>query len=106
MTELVSNKLTFFAFGTLLQPVRMVVPTSGSRPYDLTSDAARNIWFTEQIGGRLGKLQSGSEEIVEFAISANLDGILLQGVDVDALGNVWLAGLMPNRIFLPIVSKD
>ena len=61
----------------------------------LVMDAQGNVWFTERLTNRIGKLEP-SGRILEFEIPTP-DGHPL-GIDLDAQGRIWYAQRYGNRI--------
>ena len=61
----------------------------------LVMDRAGNVWFTERLTNRIGKLDRNGV-IREFAIPTK-DGYVL-GIDIDSKGNFWFAERYGNRI--------
>jgi virginiamycin B lyase len=61
----------------------------------LVMDKAGNVWFTERLTNRLGRLDTNGT-IREFQIPTK-EGYAL-GVDLDSKGNIWFAERYGNRI--------
>jgi len=66
--------------------VEYAVPTSGSRPYGITTGPDGNLWFTELSGNKVGKITT-SGAITEFSIPTAASGptYITTGPD----GNLW-----------------
>lgn len=61
----------------------------------LVMDKQGNVWFTERLAGKVGKL-SPDGKIVEFPLSSPTSGPL--GIDLDKNGNIWVAQRFANKI--------
>lgn len=61
----------------------------------LVMDKKGNIWFTERLAGKVGKL-SPDGKITEFPLSSPTSGPL--GIDIDKSGNLWIAQRYANKI--------
>ena len=86
------------------------VPTSNSNPYDVVVKQG-NVWFTEEIGRRVGEVEMQSGTIYEYGVDATLHGL-----DVDANQHIWFAEYSANKIgewkppyfykvMLPLISR-
>ena len=71
------------------------IPTNDSTPYDLTWDG-ENIWFTEYLGNKLGRLHVASEIISEYVIPTQDSGPT--GISWDADGLVWFVQRAGNNL--------
>ncbi|MBE0624939.1 MAG: hypothetical protein IH606_09020 [Burkholderiales bacterium] len=77
-----SGRLTLFA-----------IPSKGSDPYTMVSDAKGNVWFTERKIGSVAMLERASGRIVEYAIGDSPYSLTL-----DTRGNVWITRMAADRI--------
>jgi streptogramin lyase len=70
------------------------IPTAGCTAQDITTGADGNLWFTEQIGGRLGRVTT-SGVVTEYAIPGGTDPV---GITSGPDGNLWFTQAGANQI--------
>lgn len=74
------------------------LPDRRSRPRRLVIDGSGMLWYGDYSRGMLGRYDTASGEIDEWALPGGEDS-LPYGMALDARGNVWLAeGGSPNRL--------
>jgi streptogramin lyase len=106
VSELLGNRVSFYFPGTL-PGLQYPVPTPNSRPYDLAADSAGTLWFSEQRGGKLGKLvRVGAGFTITQEYAVPLPNARPEGVAVDAQDKVWLAASSWEKVYLPLVGKN
>src|SRR4051794_10270650 len=66
------------------------VPTPGSRPHDPRATHDGAIWYTGQLAGKLGRLDSKTGEIKEYDLKTPHSGP--HGLAEDRDGNIWYTG--------------
>src|SRR5437899_9006636 len=72
--------------------------TARSYPYDITTGPDGNIWFTENGGNRIGKLNPATDTITEDTISSRAGGITagpggtVWFTDGNGIGRIFPAG--------------
>lgn len=65
-----------------------VIPTVDGRPYDLAYDDSNGtIWFSEELGGKIGKLDINASTITEYQIPTAASRP--RGIDLAPDGTVW-----------------
>jgi len=107
-TELLGNHLSLIDIATNSSAAQYLIPTENSQPYDLvTTNSGNNVWFTERLGHRLGKLYNDLTgfHFIEYTLPMNISDVWLQGITIDSQGKLWLTGFEPNSIYLPLVIK-
>jgi len=102
-TELHGNHVSLFVVSTLEWGLRYTVPTNNSRPYHLDLDSAGDVWFSEQLGGKIGRLRTPMGTFTEFPVP--LPRARIQGLDVDSDDVVWLVAGRWHFVNLPIVLR-
>jgi virginiamycin B lyase len=76
--------------------VEYAVPTANSQPYDITSGPDKAIWFTEQVGNKIGRITT-TGVLAEYALPAGIT--TPQGITSGPDGALWFsAGLKVCRI--------
>jgi len=71
------------------------IPTAGSQPYGITMGPDGNVWFTEEVGNKIGRITPGSvNTIAEFPIP----GFGPQGITAGPDGNLWFTEYFANNI--------
>jgi streptogramin lyase len=106
-TQLLANKVSRILLGTFTDIVSYPVPTANSQPYDLVVDSNKDVWFTERVGGHLGRHRNGVSVLDEYAVPAYLRPIWLQGTALASQNSntIWLAGFVPHSVYLPAILK-
>ncbi len=102
-TELRGNHVSLFIVSTLEWGLRYTVPTTNSRPYNLDLDSNGDVWFGEQLGGKIGRLANSTRTFTEFPVP--LQHAHVQGLDVDANDVVWFVADTWYRVSLPVVLR-
>ena len=75
-----------------------------SRPYNLDVDSTGAVWFSEQAGGKIGRLAlTPMGTFTEFPVP--LQHGRIQGLDVDAEDVVWFVADSWSILNLPIVMR-
>ena len=77
------------------QIVEFPVPTAGSRPYTIVAGADGNLWFTESIGNKIGRVTPFGA-ITEFAVPTAGSGPY--GICVGPDGDIWFTERFGNQI--------
>ena len=72
------------------------IPTPGAVPGGITADNSGNIWFTEEISDKIGRLVPSTGDISEFQIPTN-DSIPIEEA-VDQHGVVWFTESKTGKI--------
>jgi virginiamycin B lyase len=89
---------------TLEFGLRYAVPTVNSRPYDLDVDSTGAVWFSEQFGGKIGRLVvTTTGTFTEFAVP--LPRARVQGLAVDSTDIVWFVADTWHTVYLPFVTR-
>lgn len=66
------------------------VPTKGAHPHDPAVGADGALWFTEQMGNKLGRLDPATGTFKEFPLKLEDSGP--HGLVADREGNIWFTG--------------
>lgn len=72
----------------LCQPVEFTIPTEDSFPYAIAAGPDGNLWFTENLGNKVGRITVDGE-ITEFTVPTAQAALFGLGAGPD--GNVWFA---------------
>ena len=72
------------------------LPNADSFPRALTVDAANNLWFTEEIGNRIGELPTGSTSFIEHSPPTNSSEPV--GITVGLDGRIWFTEYGASKI--------
>ncbi len=98
-----NNILAFSPTAPFTQVVNKTIPTAGSSPIELDSGPDGAIWFTEQIGGKIGRLPIGGS-IAEVALPANYGDPweIVNGSD----GGIWFTAYNNVTNFGQIIRID
>jgi streptogramin lyase len=64
--------------------VEFSIPTQNSAPFGITAGPDGNVWFTEEAGGKVGRI-TPTGKITEFPVS----GGLLRNITMGPHGNLW-----------------
>jgi len=64
------------------------IPTSGSQPYGIVPGPDGNLWFTENVAGKIGRITTAGT-ITEFPTPSTASGP--EGIAPGADGNLWFA---------------
>jgi virginiamycin B lyase len=72
------------------------VPTPNSRPHDPAVAPDGALWFTEQVGNKLGRLDPATGKIREFSLKTPDSGP--HGLVADRAGNIWFAAIFKGYI--------
>jgi len=84
--------------------LRYSVPTTNSLPYGLDVDSTGAVWFSEQVGGKVGRLVlTTTAAFTEFPVP--LPRARLQGLAVDLNDVVWFVAGVPYSVYLPLVMR-
>lgn len=79
------------------------VPTASSTPQMIMEDALGNVWFTEMMGNKIGRLTADHTSIIEYTTPTPNSGPM--GLAVNPLDNsVWFAETTGNNIGQLILS--
>ena len=71
------------------------LPNANSEPYDLAFDGTY-VWFTEQAGNRIGRLEIATGDIVEYVVpTANSQPT---GIDIAPNGQIWFTERTGNKV--------
>ncbi len=91
---------SFLAREPAAQVTEFPTPTANSRPYTIVPGPDGNLWFTESVGNKLGRITT-SGVITEFPVPTASSGPY--GIAFDAVGNVWFTERFANQIgrFVP-----
>ncbi len=104
--ERLGNNVSLIFFSTLGSIKQNQVPTANSYPYDVALDPSFDVWFTEQMGQKLGKRIQSTGQFQEFMIPSDLGSMWLRGIAVDtAQEKIWFAGFNIAQIYLPLLVK-
>jgi hypothetical protein len=71
------------------------IPTPSSGPRDITVGADGNLWFTEELGNRIGRITTGGI-VTEFPIPT--PGSRPIGITTGPDGNIWFTEATANKI--------
>src|SRR5437667_256048 len=71
------------------------VPTTNSQPEYITSGPDGNLWFTENLGNKIGRITTGGV-ITEYAIPTG--GSYPEGIAAGPDGNLWFTENGRNKI--------
>lgn len=77
------------------QVVEFPVPTAASRPYTIVAGPDGNLWFTESVGNKIGRITPGGL-ITEFPVP--MAGSGPYGICVGPDGNIWFTERFGNQI--------
>jgi len=72
-----------------------LIPTSNSRPVDITVDNEGYVWFTEFAADRIGRLNATDGTFTEYLV---LEGSRPWGITVDRRGFIWFTMSEARRI--------
>lgn len=80
------------------------VPTAASRPYTIVAGPDGNLWFTESVGNKLGRI-TPSGSITEFPVPTAGSGPY--GIAVGPDGNIWFTERFADQIgrFVPATGN-
>ncbi len=98
-----NNILAFSPTAPFTQVVNKTIPTAGSMPIEIDSGPDGAIWFTEQTGGKIGRLPIGGS-ITEFPLPANYGAPfeIVNGSD----GGIWFTAVNNVTNFGQIMRID
>jgi virginiamycin B lyase len=73
------------------------IPTPNSRPITIrVGPDGRSMWFTEEAGGRIGRIDiADSETVIEYPVPLTHRDAILAGHVFDADGNLWVQQYVP-----------
>lgn len=72
------------------------IPTPNSKPYDLAYDGSTYLWFTEQDGNKIGRLNISTHAIDEYNVpTANSKP---SGIDIAPNGRIWFLERDGNKL--------
>ncbi len=71
------------------------IPTANSRPYTIVPGPDGNLWFTESVGNKIGRITPAGV-ITEFPVPAAQSGPY--GIAVGRDGNIWFTERFANQI--------
>ena len=77
------------------QIVEFPVPTAASRPYTIAAGPDGNLWFTESMGNKIGRITPAGV-ITEFTVP--MAGSGPYGICVGPDGNIWFTERFGNQI--------
>src|SRR5438132_12430781 len=72
------------------------VPTARSKPHDPARAPDGSLWFTEQAGNKLGRLDPRSGHVDEFPLPVSGSGP--HGLVADRDGNIWFTAISKGFI--------
>ena len=87
--------LASFSAPLVAQIVEFQIPTAHSRPYTIVAGPDGNLWFTESMGNKIGRI-SPSGTITEFPVPTGASGPY--GIAVGPDGNIWFTERFANQI--------
>ncbi len=95
------NALSFvFVFAALGSTLRAQIseysiPTAASRPYTIVSGPEGDLWFTESLGNKIGRIDIDGT-IVEYTVPTSASGPY--GIAVGPDGNIWFTERFGDKI--------
>ncbi len=95
--RVVASSISFFALAGPLaaQLIEFAVPTANSRPYTIVAGPDGNMWFTESVGNKIGRI-TPLGTITEFPVPTAASGPY--GITVGRDGNIWFTERYANQI--------
>ena len=74
------------------------VPTASAGPYDIVTGPDGYLWFTEEVGNKIGRIGTDGTVTNEFSISAGVATPEPSGIAVGPDGNLWFVEANGNRV--------
>ncbi|MBT2449226.1 DUF11 domain-containing protein [Streptomyces sp. ISL-43] len=75
--------------------VEYTLPTAGSSPSEITTGSDGNLWFTEQVGDRIGRITTDGD-IQEYPLPNAGSGTIRITAGPD--GNMWFTEIFADRV--------
>jgi streptogramin lyase len=104
-TELYGDYVSLFVISTNQYGLRYSLPTTNGHPYNLDVNSAGDVWFSEQLGGKIGRLALvPMGTFTEFPVP--LPHARVQGLDVAWDDVVWFVADVWYTLNLPLILRQ